>query len=261
MKKSLLSIFIAIFLIFPEISRADGIFFGGSTVSRPLYEGSNENEFDVLPFIDISLGDSFYINNERGLGFYFIKYDKLEVGGGLGYYESRNEEDSTKLNGFDDIDGGIDGRMFVKYNMNRRTSLSFLILNDISDNHSGALVNIGATFSIIPKKRINWSIGASTSFADDNYMQTYFDVTQSQINQSFSSSAPFVASGGWKDFGFNTKFAINVSPRWKLKWHLDFKRLTRAAAYSPLVRELGSPNQFQFGIGVAYDFSGVGFRF
>ena len=262
MKQIVLALLMATFLISPDSLRADNFSLGGMAISRPLYEGSDESEIDLLPIIDISIGKWGFLNVDRGLGVYFLKDRELELGGGIGYYESRKEEDSAKLNGFDDIDGGFDGRMFAKYNMGRY-SLSFQIRSDLSDNHKGTLFDIGAAYSIKPNRRINWTLKAATTFADKNYMQTYFGVSQAQANQAIfsSTSVAFVPRGGWKDISVSSKFSIEFTRRWNAKWVMGYKRLTRDAAYSPLVRGVGSDNQFYFGVGLAYKFSDRIFRF
>ena len=95
-------------------------------------------------------------------------------------------------------------------------------------------------------------------------MQTYFSVSQDQLNGSLiplSIRAPFTATGGLKDIGLSSNFSIQLDRRWKAKWVFGYKRLTRAAAYSPLTRGLGSEDQYHFGVGLAYDFSGGALRF
>ena len=68
MKKTLFTLMIALFFISPEILRADEFSVGGMAISRSNYEGANGKEVDILPLLDISIGKSFFLNNERGLG-------------------------------------------------------------------------------------------------------------------------------------------------------------------------------------------------
>jgi MipA family protein len=255
---------LALFIFLPNTLMAFDIngSAGGLGLLRPNYEGSKEYEIDPLPLIDITMGKMGFLNSENGLGLYLLKHKVIEFGGSLGYYESREEGDSDKLKGFTEVDAGIDGRMFVKFNL-YNYSLSFLIRNDLSDNHNGTLFNMGGAYSFAPFRSSNWTLRASTTFADTNYMQTYFSVTQDQLNKSglLPTGVPFTATGGWKDIAVESNFSIKLDRHWKAKWIVGYKRLTRAAAYSPLVRGLGSQDQFQFGIGLAYDFSGGAFKF
>jgi outer membrane scaffolding protein for murein synthesis (MipA/OmpV family) len=265
MKQIPFILILAFFIFTPGSARALDIegSIGGMGLLKPIYEGSKEYEIDPLPWIDIFIGKRVFLDSENGLGIYLLKHKVLEFGGSLGYYESREESDSDKLQGFDDIGDGIDGRMFAKLKL-YNYSLSVLVRNDLSSNHNGTLLNFGAGYSFQPFRSSNWSFRAFTTFADDNYMQTYFSVSQDQLNGSLiplSIRAPFTATGGLKDIGLNSNFSIQLDRRWKAKWVFGYKRLTRAAAYSPLTRGLGSEDQYHFGVGLAYDFSGGALRF
>ena len=82
MKKILLTLILASCFISPEVLRAYDFSASGGViaVSRPLYEGADENEIDFLPLIDITLGKSFFVNVEKGLGVYLMKNRVLEFG-------------------------------------------------------------------------------------------------------------------------------------------------------------------------------------
>jgi MipA family protein len=259
----LILLFLTIFLVSPDTSRAFDISgsVGGIALIQPIYEGSDEYEVDPLPLIDISIGKMGFLDSDRGLGIYLVKHRALEFGGSLGYYESRREEDTDKLNGFTQIDGGIDGRIFAKLKLGGY-ALSLNVRNDLSGNHDGTLFKIGAGYSFKPLAFANWDITLSTTFADDNYMNTYFSATQAQLNVSgLTSGVPFTAKGGWKDVAINSNLSVELGRHWHSKWFMGYKQLTKDAAFSPLVREIGSDEQFHFGIGLAYKFYGRAFRF
>ncbi len=82
-----------------------------------------------------------------------MKNRDLEFGGSLGYYESRKEDDSVKLNGL----GDIDGRIFAKLNLDDY-SLSFQFQNDISGNHDGFLFIIGLGYSFGRHTDVDWNV-------------------------------------------------------------------------------------------------------
>ena len=66
--------------------------------SDPNYEGADENEFKFLPYFDLSLGETFFFNLQNGLGLNFFNGD-VTAGISMGYYRSREEEDSRFLKG------------------------------------------------------------------------------------------------------------------------------------------------------------------
>jgi len=254
MKKTLFTLILALFFISPEILRADNFSVGGIALSRPVYEGADENEVDILPLIDISFGKSLFLNTERGLGAYFLKNRVLELGGSLGYYESREEEDDDKLKGLGDIDAGIDARFFAKIHLNE-FALFVQFRNDLSNKHDGTLFIFGAKYFNKPSRYTNWRIKSSFTFADDNYMRTYFGVSEAQAASSGLNQ--FKAGSGLKDFTSNWLFNLDLSRNWGLKGIMEYKFLLADAANSPLVT---SKKQFSFGIGLIYKFSSRAFK-
>lgn len=253
MIKVLLILLLIFSSISPEVLRAEdfSVSVGSIALSRPDYEGSDESEFDILPLINISMGKSVFLNTERGLGVYLMKNRDLEFGGSLGYYEARDEDDSQILNGLGDIDGGFDGRVFAKLNL-ERYSLSLQLQTDITGNHDGTLLIVGAGYSFGRHTDVDWNVKASMTFADDNYMQSYFGITTAKSGQSGITA--YNADGGLKDLALVSNISRRIDRHWSLKGVVGYKQLLDDAGRSPLVRTLGSEHQFQFGVGVAYKF-------
>ena len=254
MKKTLFTLILAIFFISPEILRADNFSIGTMAISRPNYEGADGKQFDILPLIDINIGKSFFLNTERGLGAYFLKSRLLELGGSFGYYESRKEEDDDKLKGLGDIDGGIDGRIFAKIPFNEY-SFFVQIQNDLSNKHDGTLYVFGADYFNKPSSYTNWRVKSSLTFADDNYMRSYFGISEAQ--SVLSGLNRFKAGSGFKDFTLDWIYNHYLSRHWGLKGVIGYKFLVGDAAESPLVTSKG---QVSFGIGLFYKFSTRAFR-
>jgi MipA family protein len=235
---------------------------GGIALIRPVYEGSKDYEVDPLPMLDIPLGKYGFLDSDRGLGVYLLKHRVLEFGGSLGHYESREEGDSDNLRGFGDIDDGTDGRMFANLILGHY-SFSLQIRNDLSSNHDGTLFDVGASYTLKPLPFAVWKFKMGMTYADENYMKTYFGVTQDQVNKSglITAGVPFSAKASWKDFSLNSNLSVELGRHWHSKLLFGYKRLIKDAAFSPLVRELGSADQYHFGIGLAYKFSNRSFRF
>jgi MipA family protein len=264
MKQVPFTLLMAIFLFFPiSLGAYDVDGSAGFLLSiEPKYEGSDELEVEPLPLLDISLGKMAFLDSERGLGVYLLRNRMLEFGGSLGYYESREEEDSDKLKGFSEVDDGIDARIFAKFKLNE-AALFFQIRNDLSSNHDGTIFDFGASYRFKPFRFANLDVKLSTTFADTNYMDTYFSVSQAQLTASglLPTGVPFNATGGWKDIRLGSNLSVEINRRWRATWVIGYKRLTRAAAFSPLVRGIGSEDQLKIGIGVSYQFFSGAVRF
>ena len=89
-----------------------------------------------------------------------------------------------------------------------------------------------------------------TTYANDNYMKTYFGVTTSQA--SASGFKEFNANSGIKDVGIGTTLIYPFNKYWSFITIPNYTRLINDATKSPLVENAGSKNQFWLGLGVAY---------
>ena len=260
MKKTLFTLMLALFFISPEILRADNFSVGGIAISRPNYEGADGRDLDLLPLVDISIGKSFFLNlegfsnSERGLGAYFLKNRVLELGGSFGYYESRDEEDDDKLKNLGNVGDGIDGRIFAKIHLSNY-SVFAQIRNDLSNSHDGALYILGADYLHKPSSHTSWRFESSLTFADDNYMRSYFGIEEAQAN--ISGLNRFKAGSGFKDLSLDWIYNVDISRQWGLKGVVGYKFLAGDAADSPVV---SSRSQATFGIGLVYKFSRQTFK-
>ena len=96
------------------------------------------------------------------------------------------------------------------------------------------------------------SSNLKATFANDNYMETYFGVTDAQ--SSSSGLRKFKAESGMKDVSAGANFIYPIDRHWSMITFLSFSRLLNDAANSPLVKDLGPKNQFWLGLGAAYRF-------
>ena len=177
------------------------------------------------------------------------------MGGSFGYYESRAEEDDVKLTGLDSVDDGIDGRIFAKIHL-RNYSLFAQIRSDLSNSHDGTLYILGADYIHNPSRHTNWRFKSSLTFADDNYMRSYFGVKEAEAVTSGLNR--FKAGSGFKDFTLDWIYNVGISRQWGLRGVVEYKFLMGDAAGSPLVESKG---QASFGIGLIYRFSSRAFKF
>lgn len=102
-------------------------------------------------------------------------------------------------------------------------------------------------WSLSDRLGLRFALGAT--WADRNYMQTYFGVTTAQAQvTSFAAYAP--KSGCRKvDASVGAEYAL--APSWKLQANVGYSRLGEDAAASPLV---GRRNGTSAALGVAYEF-------
>jgi outer membrane protein len=227
------------------------IMLGGLTLLSPDYEGSDDFEVKGLPFLDVSWRNRFFLNFQQGLGVNIIRNKNLTFGTSIGYYGSRKEDDNEALIGLGDVDGGVDGRLFVFVPVGP-ISLTSMYRHDLSGNHDGAIFSVGALYfkPVSPKLRV--MLQGRLNFASENFMNTYFDMNLSQASRS--SMTVYDADAGIKDISAFNILIYSFTRHWNVVSFMGLSRLLGDAANSPIVEERGTANQFRFGLGFSYRF-------
>jgi MipA family protein len=98
-----------------------------------------------------------------------------------------------------------------------------------------------------------FSIGPRMMIGSGAYMNKLFGVTW-QDALSNGGLTPYVASGGVKSIGVMAAAKYDWSDAWSTTAFIRYNHLTGSAAASPLVTNLGSPNQLTLGLSVSYSF-------
>ena len=227
------------------------VMLGGLGALKPNYKGSNQYEVSGFPFIDIKYKKIFFLNFREGLGVNVLHAPNFRVGAAFNFYGSRDKDDSTHLQGFQDVDAGLDAGVFGSISF-EKFSAKLKFRQDISNNHEGHLISGRLVYKAIESRKLIANLNIKTTYANDNYMKTYFGVTNSQA--SSSGFKEFNANGGIKDVGAGTSVIYPFNKYWSFITIANYIRLLNDAANSPLVENAGSKNQFWLGIGVAYRF-------
>ena len=172
---------------------------------------------------------------------------------GLAYKGGRDEDNNQALEGMGDIDGHVLAKAGISFRTKGpgwRYSVNFL--QDVSGETDGSSVDGELGYFRPLGKKLFLTPFASISWADQDYMQSYFGVSPEQAGTS--SNAQFDADSGIKSVGLGVKLNWKIKGNWKLNNTLRYVRLTGDAADSPLVETEGSANQFSVKTALVYTF-------
>ncbi len=123
---------------------------------------------------------------------------------------------------------------------------------DASSVHKGSLTTFTSTYTFPLYIPWRFEIELESSFADENYMNSYFGVSQDDANASGLSE--FSANSGFIDLTVNANIILFSSPTWGAYTRLSYSHLLNDAEKSPIVKQVGSSQQSQMGFGVFYRF-------
>ena len=237
---------------------------GAAVVAKPKYEGSDEHDVFVIPLFVPKFSDSADENPSlfkkirrrvdiRGLDDVRIRISRpggFEFGAVTGYITDRDQSDARRLRGLGDVDGGL---VLGGYAGIRRGPVLFdvAIIDKVTGDDAGFQVRLGAGTEQQISERATISATVGTTFASDDYMQTYFGVTPAQSAASVAGLPAFNASGGIKDVYFELSSELELSDRWLLRASGRYARLLGDAADSPVIE---TEDQLSGSIGLGYRF-------
>ncbi len=225
---------------------------GAGLTAVPDYEGSDDLTVAPLLMVNAKWEDGYfvkYLGNKLRAN--VIPSNTWSVGPVLQYRGERNDDVSNnKVADMKKIDGTLEAGVFGGFNA-EGWDASLQWVADTSDKHDGYLTNLEAGYSF-PAMGFKNRVGVSTTYADKNYMDTYFSVDKRDAARSGLDR--YKADSGLKDFGLNLTSSYAFNESWGVTGLLVYKALLNDAKDSPIVDDEGNSNQFTAGVMATYKF-------
>lgn len=226
---------------------------GGAVFVAPKFEGSKSYEAFAFPFVaPAGVGgqeSAVQVKGPDNVQFRLLNLYGFEAGPVLGWRFGRDADDSARLRGFEDIDGGLVAGAYAGY---RAGPLLFAVSyrHQVTGDDTGGLVRFAVehTARLNARTKVTASIG--TAYASDDYMTSFFGVSAAQAVAS--GLAAYAPDAGFKDVSAGLTASIDLSERWTLLLAGRYTHLIGDAADSPIVE---TESQFYGGIGLSYKFS------
>ena len=124
-------------------------------------------------------------------------------------------------------------------------------IDKVTGDESGFELRFGAETTRQVTERVKVVARVGTTFASDDYMQTYFGVTPTQAASSRAGLPVYDPDAGIKDVYVELGSEIALGERWLLKPGGRYGRLVGDAGDSPIVE---NENQFSGVLGMGYKF-------
>jgi MipA family protein len=241
---------------------------GLNVVAMPTYEGSPNTRTMAGPDLTLSYRSRDWGSVElgqRGLFWNAVEAGQFRFALVAQFDPGRKDEDTSTLNptpgdkrlaGMDNVRSSTEAGVGIGYG-----PVMLVARQSLGDRgHKGtqADLTIDIPWSLSDRLNLRFALGAT--WANRDYMQTYFGVTAAQAQAtSFSVYTP---KSGLRKVEVNVGGEYALAPRWKLQANLAISRLGNVAAKSPLVGRQGtegtSDPERRFGgfvaLGVAYEF-------
>jgi outer membrane protein len=157
---------------------------GAAVFSSPRYMGADDNRLRALPYLSYHWANGWFIDGVYGLGYAWSPASGRRLGLHLGASPEREESDSAALRGMGDVDRQAELGGFAHQRLGRWLGGSLGVRSHLrygaGDDHRGGLADLGLDWGIRLPPRSMVSLGLSATWANQDYMQTYFGVTPKQ---------------------------------------------------------------------------------
>jgi outer membrane scaffolding protein for murein synthesis (MipA/OmpV family) len=212
----------------------------------PDYEGSDDNQgvpmlmlkgnYDSGRFFSL-LGTNLKLN--------VVPSKMYSFGPVLNYRMQRHAVDNDQVDAMQSIDAAIEAGVFGGIDANNFL-LGLEFLGDVSGEYDGYLLQASAGYRWKATPTMTITPKIFTTYADRNYMDTYFGVNRH--NRDASTLPYFEADSGMKDVGLN--LVVNYTPwqHWGIMGLLSYSTLLNDAKDSPIVDDEGNDKQMYFGL-------------
>jgi len=238
---------------------------GGHTVTiglgaqvLPKYPGADSYSFFPMPIFGFRREGTPipFAAQDEGVGIGLLgQGSRFNLGPSVALRSKREEQDVGAAVG--DVGFTIEAGGFVELYPIPALRLRGELRQGIG-GHRGLVGDLGADIVIRDADTYILSFGPRARWGDGDFNRAYFGVTPAAALASglpaFTPRSGFYAIGGMA--GLTMKFGRN----WGMRSYLGYDRLVRDAGDSPIVRQLGSRDQFSGGAGLFIEFNVGGHR-
>jgi len=249
--KKLLVLVATLCLITPAV-QAEEISAGGGIGIVPDYEGSEDYKVVPVPAGDIKFDNGMSMKL-LGLNLRadLVRDDMWQLGPVANYRGERNDVKNDAVDKMEKVDGATELGIFGGFTYNKWfVSLDFM--SDMGDAHDGWYTKLKGGYNWVIDKRVALSIGASATYADEDYMQTYFGV--SNRDEKRSKLDRYNADAGIKDVGINLGLNWKFTEKWSGRGAVSYTQLVGDADDGSPVVEEGDEGQLFGAVMAIYNF-------
>jgi outer membrane scaffolding protein for murein synthesis (MipA/OmpV family) len=243
------------------IAANSGGFLGFGATYRPDYEGSDNYEAKIAVYGRYNMESGRYVSlggtsgSERAARLkmnILTRETPWEIGPVLQYrFKRGGDVENNKVSHMQTVPNEQEAGGFVGYHLGG-LFLSMTGVYDISGESDGTLFYFNGLYRLPVNDQFEMAIGAQTTWASNNYMETYFGV--SGPNAASSGLPKYNADSGLKDAGLGLTGHYKFTKTWGMIGNVSYSRMLNDAKDSPLVKQVGDENQYTAVVALTYNF-------
>lgn len=220
---------------------------GGGVGVTPRYSGSDENRVSTALVLDYSMRNGFFASSTRGLG-YGNSLGNVDYSAALSYRTGRKDHNvdsdtmsdgSDHLRGMGNVKGSALGVVGLGYKLTNWLSAQLQAEVPFSQRDNGAALHFGIVSPLYHSPKNSVTLGLTSSWGTNDYMQTYYGVSASQ--SAASGFMQYTAGSGIYAWSLNLDWTHNFTERWSVVADAGYTQLAGDARNSPIVQRKASP--------------------
>jgi outer membrane protein len=218
--------------------------------TAPTYEGGKQ--YSLFPGGSLAISRPWefdsYSAADDAASLALINTRRFSFGAAFSLRENRGNDGN--LEGMRNIGYALQSGAFMNVWPTRWLRLHIEGLKGLT-SESGLVVNTGA--DVVHEGRMwMFAAGPRFSWADAHFNGTYFGVTPGEAQASPYIAQPYTARGGPHYAGVEANAEYKFRPAWRLTFAVGYTRLLADDAGSPLVKQLGTPDQLSGSVGLRF---------
>jgi outer membrane protein len=246
------------FTLFSAVSLQAEIYklsMGAGVGLAPDYEGSDDYTGTPMLFGEAVWDSGRYLKLDGSkLRANILSHERFRFGPVANYRLGRDDAvdvDDDRVKRMKKVDDSFELGAFAGIQIDN-WSVMLEGLSDVSDGHDGFVATLSSQYAWQVSDPFILSFGVSTSWADNDYMRSFFDVDAG--DSARSGLKQYKADDGFKDVGCSLKADYIWSDNWSTRVSGSYKRLVGDAEDSPIVDDRGDENQFFLGVMAIFTF-------
>jgi len=224
---------------------------GAGAGFAPDYEGSEDYEVVPLLLARVQRNEIFVALEANTLRANLLPIPVFQAGPLIRYRPERNDVENDAVDDLEKVDAAVELGGFVGFETQGWHG-RVEITQDVADAYNGWLVGARGGYRAVFSPSLSLNTTAFTTYASDDYMETYFGIDGA--NAARSGLDTFNADAGFKDVGLSLAAHYGGREGWGLTGIAAYKRLLGDAEDSPVVDDEGNPNQVLAGLVITYGF-------
>ncbi len=247
----LLFALLALLLVIPGAQAAEFSIGGGIGV-KPDYEGSSDYELVPVPAGSAKFDNGMFVKLlGLNLRANLIPSNFWRLGPIYNYRAERDNVEDNRVDRMREVSDANEVGIFG--GIEWEGWYAFLdLLGDTGNAYDGWYGKLKGGYNWIIDKEWALSMGGHTTYADDDYMQTYFGVNNR--DSARSGLDKYDADSGIKDVGLDLGVNWAFASSWDLRGIASYSKLVGDADDDSPVVDQGSENQFFTGVLVLFKF-------